>query len=365
LFNELDSIVLDRIDSTSLSSRALRSMILPSVFFSYCHADEELRDQLEKQLAMLKHQGIIETWHDRRIVAGQEIDKTIDGHINSDDIILLLVSPDFLASPYCYEREMTRALERHDSGDATVIPVILRACEWHHAPFGKLMATPTDGKPVKQWADLDEAFLQVAKAVRAAATKRARESDMTEKPRASASTAPLLDRATVPTEVGDGNPEALSGPRSSNLRLAKAFTQRDKDRFKGETFEYIAKHFENSLSELQARNPGYEGTFRRVDANRFFATIYEDGHDVARATIYMGGMLGGIHYLQGETLDSNSYNEALTVSHDDQSLFLTSMGMSAFGSNRDQKLTQEGAAELLWEQLIGPLQSSNNHPRRR
>lgn len=338
---------------------------MPSVFFSYCHADEELRDQLEKQLAMLKHQGIIETWHDRRIVAGQEIDKTIDEHINSDDIILLLVSPDFLASPYCYDREMKRALERHDSGEASVIPVILRACEWHHAPFGKLMATPTDGKPVKQWADLDDAFLQVAKAVRAAAAQHAGRTGVTKADLVSAWSAPLLDRAAMPTEATGRTPEAASGPRSSNLRLAKAFTQRDKDRFKAETFEYIAKHFENSLGELQSRNPGYEGTFRRVDANRFFATIYEDGHDVARATIYLGGLPGGIHYIQGETLDSNSYNEALTIGHDDQSLFLTSMGMSAFGSNRDQKLTQEGAAELLWEQLIGPLQSHTNHPRRR
>lgn len=79
----------------------------------------------------------------------------------------------------------------------------------------------------------------------------------------------MLDRATVPTEGVDRTPAVVSGPRSSNLRLAKAFTQRDKDRFKTETFEYIAKHFENSLNELQARNPGYEGTFRRVDANRF------------------------------------------------------------------------------------------------
>lgn len=338
---------------------------MPSVFFSYCHADEELRDQLEKQLAMLKHQGIIETWHDRRIIAGQEIDKTIDEHINSDDIILLLVSPDFLASPYCYDREMKRALERHDSGEATVIPVILRACEWHHAPFGKLMATPTDGKPVKQWADLDDAFLQVAKAVRAAAAMYARRRGVTEADRLPASSSPLLFRPTMPTEAANRTPEASSGPRSSNLRLAKEFTQRDKDHFKAETFEYIAKHFENSLGELQLRNPGYEGTFRRVDANRFFATIYEDGHDVARATVYMGGMLGGIHYMQGETLESNSYNGALTVGHDDQSLFLTSMGMSAFDTNHDQKLTQEGAAELLWEQLIGPLQSSTNHPRRR
>ncbi|MCZ7845070.1 toll/interleukin-1 receptor domain-containing protein [Stenotrophomonas maltophilia] len=340
-------------------------MILPSVFFSYCHADEELRDQLEKQLAMLKHQGIIETWHDRRIVAGQEIDKTIDEHINSDDIILLLVSPDFLASPYCYDREMKRALERHESDEATVIPVILRACEWHHAPFGKLMATPTDGKPVKQWADLDDAFLQVAKSVRAAAAEHARKMGVTKTDLVPASASPRLARPTMPAEATNRASEATLGPRSSNLRLAKAFTQRDKDHFKAETFEYIAKHFENSLNELQLRNPGYEGTFRRVDANRFFATIYEDGHDVARATVYLGGMLGGIHYMQGETLDSNSYNEALTIGHDDQTLFLTSMGMSAFGSNRDQKLTQEGAAELLWEQLIGPLQSSSNHPRRR
>ncbi|MEN5289228.1 toll/interleukin-1 receptor domain-containing protein [Stenotrophomonas lactitubi] len=337
-------------------------MILPSVFFSYCHADEELRDQLEKQLAMLKHQGIIETWHDRRIIAGQEIDKTIDEHINSDDIILLLVSPDFLASPYCYDREMKRALERHESGEATVIPVILRACEWHHAPFGKLMATPTDGKPVKQWADLDDAFLQVAKAVRAAATQR--QTTQIAQTSVGVPTAPIPGVTTAVAASATAT-QARLGPRSSNLRLAKSFTQRDKDQFKAETFEYVAKHFENSLSELEERNPGYEGSFRRVDANRFFATIYHGGNDVARATIYLGGMLKGINYIQGETLDSNSYNESLSVDCDDQSLFLTSMGMSMYGSNRGQKLTQEGAAELLWEQLIGPLQSQSNHLRGR
>lgn len=99
--------------------------ILPNVFFSYCHADEALRDQLEKQLSMLKRQGVIETWHDRRIGAGQEIDAAIDDHINSDEIILLLVSPDFIASDYCYNIEMTRAMERHGAGEAIVIPVIL------------------------------------------------------------------------------------------------------------------------------------------------------------------------------------------------------------------------------------------------
>jgi hypothetical protein len=320
---------------------------MPSVFFSYSHADERLRDQLEKQLSMLKRQGVIETWHDRRIGAGENIDSTIDERINSDDIILLLVSADFLDSDYCYDVEMTRAMERHKAGEAIVIPVILRACDWHHAPFGKLMAVPRDGKPVTLWPDADEAFLDIAKAIRHAAT------------RVSGKTAPEPTPAAALSEITPA--VETTGPRSSNLRLAKTFTQRDKDQFRDETFEYIARFFENSLQELGERNPGIEGVFRRVDGNRFFASIYKTGKDVARGTVYMGGteMFGrGINYVQGETTASNTLNESLTVDADDQSLYLTAMGMASFGQDDKRKLSQEGAAELLWDILIRPLQES-------
>ncbi|WP_018097459.1 toll/interleukin-1 receptor domain-containing protein [Sinorhizobium meliloti] len=324
---------------------------MPSVFFSYSHVDEALRDQLEKQLSMLKRQGVIETWHDRRIGAGEDVHRAIDDHINTDDIILLLVSADFIASDYCYDIEMQRAMQRHDKGEAVVIPVILRACDWHHAPFGKLKAVPRDGKPITQWPDIDEAFLQVAKAVREAAARDGRT--------ASASPSPSPARVVAaPTPAVSSSPKSL-GPRSSNLGLAKSFTQRDKDKFKHDTFEYIARFFENSLEELGKRNPGFEGVFRRVDANRFFATIYRDGKDVARGTVYLGGETWGrgINYVQGETTSSNSMNESLNVEADDQTLFLKCMGMS-FGRDRDQKLSQEGAAELLWAILIAPLQGT-------
>lgn len=322
---------------------------MPSVFFSYSHADEAMRDQLEKQLAMLKRQNVIETWHDRRIGAGQELHQAIDDHINTDEIILLLVSPDFLASDYCYDIEMTRAMERHRNGEAIVIPVILRACEWHQAPFGSLMAVPRDGKPVKQWPDVDEAFLQVTKAVREAAERHNGKV-----------VRGAMQATRAPTEVAVQATAAVKEPRSSNLRLAKTFTQRDKDQFNLDTFEYVARFFENSLNEIGDRNPGYEGVFRRVDANRFFATVYRNGKDVARGTVYLGnGMLGnGINYVQGETTSSNSLNESLRVESDDQFLYLAGMGMSSFGQSRDQKLSQEGAAELLWGMLIGPLQGA-------
>lgn len=324
---------------------------MPSVFFSYSHADEPMRDQIEKQLSMLKRQGVIETWHDRRIPAGANIDDAIDEHINRDDIILLLVSADFIASDYCYAIEMTRALERHQAGDAIVIPVILRACDWHHAPFGKLNAVPRDGKPISQWPDLDEALLQVAKAVREAAAHRG---------------APANDRTPPATRATSASthvsvPAAASGPRSSNLRLAKTFTQRDKDAFQEEAFEYIARFFENSLAELGERNPGVEGVFRRVASNRFFATIYRHGKDIARLTIFTGTSLlgGGICCAHGQTTESNTMNESVQVDADDQTLFLKSFGMTSFGNGRDQKLSQEGAAELFWELLIQPLQSAS------
>lgn len=182
---------------------------MPSVFFSYSHADEALRDQLEKQLAMLKRQGVIDTWHDRRIGAGQNIDQAIDEKINKDEIILLLVSADFLASDYCYDIEMKRAMERHREGAAIVIPVILRACDWHHAPFGKLRATPRDGKPITQWSDVDDAFLQVAKAVRDAAGRLAEAANPKQKkPFDEPTSDGMLPRVRQPI------------PRSSNLRLA-------------------------------------------------------------------------------------------------------------------------------------------------
>lgn len=89
---------------------------LATLFFSYSHVDEDLRDQMETHLSGLRRQGLIESWHDRRIMAGEEFGNTIDSHIDTANIILLLVSPDFIASDYCYEREMMLALERHERG---------------------------------------------------------------------------------------------------------------------------------------------------------------------------------------------------------------------------------------------------------
>ncbi|AUX42955.1 hypothetical protein SOCE26_043950 [Sorangium cellulosum] len=138
------------------------------LFFSYSHKDEALRDALEAHLALLKREGLLQSWHDRRIAAGDAWAGQIDKHLHEADVILLLVSADFLASDYCFDREMKRALERHDAGEARVIPVILRQTDWHGAPFARLQALPKGGKPVTSWQNQDEAWTEVAKGIRRA-----------------------------------------------------------------------------------------------------------------------------------------------------------------------------------------------------
>jgi hypothetical protein len=145
------------------------------LFYSYSHKDEVLRTALETHLALLKRQGIISEWHDRRISAGTEWKDEIDSHLASADIVLLLVSADFIASDYCYDIEMRDALRQHRTGKSRVIPVILRAVDWTDAPFGKLQALPKDAKPITSWLNLDEAFKSVAIGLRQVANEVRRE----------------------------------------------------------------------------------------------------------------------------------------------------------------------------------------------
>lgn len=135
------------------------------IFFSYAHEDEELMDVVRLQLVVRERMGEIVKWHDRMIPAGDEWRTQIDHRIEHAHVILLFMSPHFLASRYCYEIEGEIALRRHREGNARVIPVVLRACDWTVTPFGELQALPRDGVPITQWPDMDQASLDVARSI--------------------------------------------------------------------------------------------------------------------------------------------------------------------------------------------------------
>jgi hypothetical protein len=135
------------------------------IFFSYAHEDEDLMNEVRRQLVVHERNGRILKWHDRKLVAGSEWETEIDHRLNQAEMVLVFLSPHYLDSHFCYEVESQVALDRHSKGEARLIPIILRHCAWKATPFGKFQVLPQDATPVKNWLDRDEVTLQVADAV--------------------------------------------------------------------------------------------------------------------------------------------------------------------------------------------------------
>ena len=131
------------------------------IFISYSHEDIKWWEKLLMHFSTLERQGLISSWHDRKIEGGSEWAGEIDKHINSSEIIILLLSPNFLASNYAFEIEMKRALARHEAGEACVIPIIVRPCEWQEIGTKKLQVLPHNSVAVSKWPDEDDAFLDI------------------------------------------------------------------------------------------------------------------------------------------------------------------------------------------------------------
>jgi TIR domain len=140
-----------------------------NLFISYSHADKDLRQRLETHLKILERQGILSMWSDPAIEPGTSFKDEIIRRLRSADIVLLLISADFIASDFCQDAELKLAMERHHRGETRVIPVFLRSCDWKHEKFGELQGVPDGAKPIAQWDDIDEAFTKVCSAIRKAA----------------------------------------------------------------------------------------------------------------------------------------------------------------------------------------------------
>ncbi len=327
---------------------------MATVFMSYSHADEVMRDRLEQHLAMLKREGLVDTWHDRRIVPGQPLDPTIMGQIEEADVFLFLLSVDFISSRYCYDVEMTRALERQAAGEADVLPVVLHSCEWLQTPLGRFAGVPGDGKPIAKAAYPEDAYMEVAKALRrvVAARKGGPPTRLAKSPATPPTSYASPDARTAATVV--------THPRSSNLSIRKTITDADRHSFLEGGFDLMARFFEESLAELERRNPGVEGRLRRNGADTFSARAFIEGKQAAQCRIALGGMMMGktISFSHDANAQPGSANEILSVREDADGLSFHSMGSSSMSGQKPAGMSAQGAAELLWSLFIGSMQDS-------
>ena len=156
---------------TTPATEALRPPPV-TVFYSYAHEDEPLRDDLQDHLKILERRGLLAPWHDRRIVPGDSWDRRIDEHLRQAELILLLVSKSFIGSDYIFGTELDVAMQRHRAAQATVVPIIVRSVDLDPEdadalPFLALQGLPTDLRPVTSWPNVDEAWTDVARGLRA------------------------------------------------------------------------------------------------------------------------------------------------------------------------------------------------------
>jgi hypothetical protein len=182
------------------------------LFISYSHKDESLRVSLGDHLAALQREGVIETWHDRLISSGEEWAGEINAELEAADIVLCLVSAGFLASSYCQDKELNRALERHGAGEALVIPVILKPSDWSSSALGALQALPANAKPVTKWSNRDEAFTAVAQGIRQAARQLAERPARSSPPASAAPPLPVSPTVPAPALENPAGPVRVNSP---------------------------------------------------------------------------------------------------------------------------------------------------------
>lgn len=303
-------------------------------FISYSHSDDWALDRLHTHFAMLRREGRITEWYDRNILAGENIDAEIMEQLESCALFLPLVSPDFLASTYCYEREMTRALERHNADEIRIVPIIVEPCDWKVSPLGSLKALPRDVKPVANWANQNEAFLDIVTELRRVLTEL---------------------KSSEKTDVAASNKG--KGRSGSQYRVKRSFDQIDRSDFRERTFVEISDHFKSSCEELNSID-GVRGRFLPKDSQGFACTIINRNMErgtahitVYKATDFPG--FGDIYYSFSENALPNSMNGGFHIESDDFDLFLKPSMFQRTGYSSDsEKLSAQDAAELLWSEFI-------------
>jgi len=303
-------------------------------FISYSHHDKAALDRLHVHLKNLTRAGHIETWYDRDILAGSELNAEIERELEAADLFLLLVSPDFIASDYCVEREMKRALERHAAGEARVVPIIVEECDWKAmGELRQLKAVPTDGKAISEWANSNTAYLNVVQELRR-----------------------IIEAEGVPTAAAKAAPEpAVIRPSMARYRAKRQFDQIDRGDFRNAAFVTIKDYFRRAIMEIDSID-GLRGRFVDRGATSFGATIVNGGHrsGTAHITVHCHNShvaLGDLYYSFSENAGDNTANGGFNVSADDYEQFLIQT-MNIFGK-ADERLTPERAAGVLWNEFIG------------
>ncbi|AVI50934.1 hypothetical protein C5O00_06990 [Pukyongia salina] len=306
-------------------------------FISYSHKDEEYLERLHTHLAQLKRDGLIHTWTDESISPGGNIEKEISTSLSESELFIALLSPDYINSNYCYEKEFEAALKMHEEGKLIIIPIILEPCDWLTTPFKVFKAMPKDGKPISNWSNSNTAFLGVIQGIRS-----------------------LMEGHKAEVVVASQSKKPETNSRS--YKVQKDFDTIEKMEFVETGFKELRLHLRNYIDEVL----NLENIKARIlvnDDESFKCVIVNKNKIATEAKLMLTKTDGkpqiGIQSYTGSDFSincsidqGNRGNEhfSFNLELDEYNMYWTMGGYSFKGGSR--KLSVKEIADIIWEKWL-------------
>ena len=305
-------------------------------FISYSHKDENYLERLKIHLAQIKRDGLLTEWTDKEIHAGENLDNNIDNALSNSEIFLALISPDYIASNYCYEKEFETAQKMQDDGKLIIVPIILEPCDWQKTPFGNLKAIPKDGKSISEFTNQNIAFLNIIDELR-------RLIDFSKQKSISANLSTDITEKLV-----------------RNYKIKKQFSDVDKYNFLEKSFADLKIYFRSAISELDSLED-LQARFTNEDKSSFTCLLSNRANNQnSFLTIYLGSKgqnyAGDLNYTFSDIISTNTIqsDKIFDIDHDDYDQFwaINSKLNSMYGRSVE-RYTAHQVAEKILNDYIG------------
>ncbi len=310
-------------------------------FISYSHNDEHYLDLLVKHLAQLKRDGHLQEWTDKAIEAGSNLDEAVASGLNSANLFIALLSPDYLNSNYCYEIEFKKAQEMHEEGQLRIIPIVVEDCDWLNSPFSKLKAIPKDGLAISRWSNQNTAMLDVIQNLRK-----------------------VLQNSS--SDTLDSGSAIQPSTMTRNYKVKTDFDSIQKIEFVENGHNEFCRLLEGNISELISLE-GIQAKIIKRDEKNFECILVNRNKINTEATLKITNSLqedrrnshmhlvGYSTYFIGYQIAQNDRNmdtKQFGLEADDYDLFWTESGMMRSRSNSTEKLTIKEIVEQCWNDWL-------------
>ncbi|MCK7590604.1 toll/interleukin-1 receptor domain-containing protein [Subsaxibacter sp. CAU 1640] len=309
-------------------------------FISYSHKDENYLERLHVHLAQLKREELIEAWTDEAIPAGGKLDNIISESLEKSDVFIALLSPDYINSNYCYDKEFKRALKMQEDNQLTIIPIILEPCDWTNTPFKQFKALPKDGKPISDWNNMNTAFLNIIQEVRL-----------------------LLQLGTISETLNPTIPLQNVKSNLRNYKIKKDFDSIEKMEFVENGFDELKKNLKNYIDEvvnldnikarvLKDNNISFECLIvnrNKVNTEATLELSKSDGKNTYHFN-YLNRSEFALNF-KINLINGNNTEGYFNLEHDEFNMYWTD---NTFGNyQQEKKLSIKEMADYIWKQWLG------------